>query len=476
MDSTTIAALDWGWQGKGLTFKLTDKTKYVIEHQAVPGDVIFRVGKTGEEEDIPAHKSIISMGSAPFYAMFYGPAADKSEDCIRIPDLDAAAFNNLIRFLYTECTDRVTWENVMGTLACAKKYGVPALMTACRYFAQENISPYNACYFLVQARGLDENDLIVIALAIIDRQTREVFAAESFTDIDHDLLCEIISRDTLTINELDLYHAVHRWAVEECKLHGEVTADRKREVLGRGIGLVRFPLLTTTEIADGPAQDGILTIIEENNLYRHFLASQKPPLPYTMAPRLPRPHLLTVKLNLWRGINKPNETDEDTLGRIVIVFRTDIAPHACRVIQDICSKSRDTIRVHWGPAPSVNELEFDGNYESVRPHPAIPIENFVLKHAYAGIVSLESTSSTGDGKVDPTRWWICKGPEPEKDGRNMVVGKVTEGLEILDVAQAWISRPDDDGVSIWIESIVVVDDEEEDTEDEEDVPDERSDH
>lgn len=67
-----------------------------------------------------------------------------------------------------------------------------------------------------------------------------------------DTLVAVLERDTLGIREVRLFNAVVRWSEAECQRRQlQVTPENKRKVLGKALGLIRFPLMTIEEFAAG---------------------------------------------------------------------------------------------------------------------------------------------------------------------------------------------------------------------------------
>ncbi|MPC39100.1 BTB/POZ domain-containing protein 2 [Portunus trituberculatus] len=64
-----------------------------------------------------------------------------------------------------------------------------------------------------------------------------------------------------------------------------VTGANQRKLLGPALSLVRFPLMTVEEFAQGPAQSGILTDREVVQLFLHFTVNPKPPVNFLDIPR-----------------------------------------------------------------------------------------------------------------------------------------------------------------------------------------------
>uniref|UniRef100_A0A8C0VYF5 BTB domain-containing protein n=1 Tax=Castor canadensis TaxID=51338 RepID=A0A8C0VYF5_CASCN len=247
-------------------------------------DVHFLVGKGLSSQRIPAHRFVLAVGSAVFDAMFNGGMATTSTE-IELPDVEPAAFLALLKFLYSDEV-QIGPETVMTTLYTAKKYAVPALEAHCVEFLKKNLRADNAFMLLTQARLFDEPQLASLCLENIDKNTADAITAEGFTDIDLDTLVAVLERDTLGIREVRLFNAVVRWSEAECQRQQlQVTPENKRKVLGKALGLIRFPLMTIEEFAAGPAQSGILVDREVVSLFLHFTVNPKPRVEFIDRPR-----------------------------------------------------------------------------------------------------------------------------------------------------------------------------------------------
>lgn len=61
-----------------------------------------------------------------------------------------------------------------------------------------------------------------------------------------------MERDTLGVREVRLFGAAVRWAEAEAQRQQlQPTPENKRRVLGKALGLIRFPLMTIEEFAAG---------------------------------------------------------------------------------------------------------------------------------------------------------------------------------------------------------------------------------
>lgn len=253
-------------------------------NNAILSDVTFVVGRDNQEQRIPAHRFVLSVGSAVFDAMFNSTWPTNNEE-IPLPDVEPASFLALLKFLYSDEV-QICPETVMTTLYTAKKYAVPALEKNCVDYLKRHLCADNAFLLLTQARLFDEPQLAAMCLETIDKATPDALSAEGFTDIDVDTLSAVLDRDSLRIKEAKLFSHVIRWSEAECVRQGlPVTPDNKRSVLGPVLSKIRFPLMTVEEFAQGPAQSGILADRECVSLFLHFTVNPKPPVGFLDIPR-----------------------------------------------------------------------------------------------------------------------------------------------------------------------------------------------
>ncbi|XP_051990031.1 BTB/POZ domain-containing protein 2-like [Xyrauchen texanus] len=271
----------YNWQATKSTVK--ERFAFLFNNEVL-SDVHFLVGKGMGVQRIPAHRFVLAVGSAVFDAMFNGGMATTSTE-IELPDVEAAAFLALLKFLYSDEV-HIGPETVMTTLYTAKKYAVPALEAHCVEFLKKNLRADNAFMLLTQARLFDEPQLASLCLENIDKNTGDALAAEGFTDIDLDTLFAVLERDTLGVREVRLFGAAVRWAEAEAhRQQLQPTPENKRRVLGKALSLIRFPLMTIEEFAAGPAQSAILTDREVVSLFLHFTVNPKPRVEFIDRPR-----------------------------------------------------------------------------------------------------------------------------------------------------------------------------------------------
>ena len=219
---------------------------------------------------IPAHKFVWSICSPVFFAMFCGEMAEKS-DSVELPDCEHKAVLEMLRFMYSEKVE-LNESNVMQVLYVAKKYMVKSLVGECIDFLGENLDVGNVLWVLSHAQQYDETDLVAHCWEDIDRDTHGVVKSAEFASIERCVLEEIVTRDSLTISEIELFKAVDLWAAEKCDRNGlPVNGNEKRRVLGEiVVHAIRFPTMEEKEFANVVANSEILTSEEVVGIMKYF--------------------------------------------------------------------------------------------------------------------------------------------------------------------------------------------------------------
>ena len=238
----------------------------------------------GSDKKFFAHKYVLGTSSAVFHAMFYGKLAEK-HSVVHINDTNDENLEEFLRFLYTdECN--LTADNTMFMLYLAKKYIVTSLADRCVEFLMDILAVENAFVLLEQAIEFDEKELEAKCWELVDLKTTDVVAAEGFTDISGATLATLLKRQTLKVNEVDLFKAVIKWSEAECsRKEIEANAKNKRIVMGNAIYHIRFASMTAQEFAQNVSQSGILTPEEIILFYDKFCGVERKSETWNMSER-----------------------------------------------------------------------------------------------------------------------------------------------------------------------------------------------
>ncbi|XP_068696405.1 BTB/POZ domain-containing protein 6-like [Montipora foliosa] len=261
------------WQTKRPTIR--ERTMFMLNNDLF-SDVKFVVRKFNSDDEseskqvIPAHKFVLSISSPVFEAMFYGELAETSGS-IELPDCEYNSLLELFRFMYSDEVN-LSGSNVMEVFYLAKKYMVPSLVDKCSKYVQSNLHPSNVLSILPLAEKYDDKALVARCWEVIDTQSEEVVTSDGFATIQRSFLEAIISRDTLTMKEINLFKGVHLWATKQCKIQGlEANGEAKRGILGEAVvKKIRFPLMEEKEFATVVLDKKILTQDEVINLVKFF--------------------------------------------------------------------------------------------------------------------------------------------------------------------------------------------------------------
>ena len=245
-----------------------------------------RGGENESKKAIPAHKFILAISSPVFEAMFFGELAE-TKDTIELPDCEYGSLLELFRYMYSDEVN-LSGSNVMGVLYLAKKYLVSSLVDKCTEYLQLNVDPSNVFSILPTAQRYEEKGLVDRCWEVIDSRAGFAVKSDGFETIERSLLEAVVARDTLTIEEVELFKAVDTWATKQCLKQGfGVSGKVKRKVLGEHIvRAIRFPLMKHDEFAAVVLDTNILTYDEIVNFFKFYSSTLTSPLGFSETPRV----------------------------------------------------------------------------------------------------------------------------------------------------------------------------------------------
>ena len=272
-------SVEVNWQTTRPTIR--ERTKFMFNNDLF-SDVKF-VARTsdGESESkraVPAHKFVLSIGSPVFEAMLYGELAE-TRDTIELPDCDYESLLELFRYMYSDEVN-LSGSTVLGVLYLAKKYMVPSLVAKCTKYLQDNLDASNVFDILPKADKYEEKVIVDQCWEVIDGQTKTAVDSDGFMTIQRSILEAVVVRDSLSIEEVDLFRAVDLWATKQCENNGSTASgELKRRILGERIfKAIRFPVMTQREFAAVVVEKRILTPDELIRLVQFFSSTLTSPV------------------------------------------------------------------------------------------------------------------------------------------------------------------------------------------------------
>ena len=284
-----------------------ERNEFMFNNELL-SDIKFQVGKQGDNLKILCgHKYVLATASPVFFAMLFGDLAECG-DTIEIKDCEPDSFAEFLRYVYCDQAN-LNPSNVLGILYLAKKYIIPFLVKECVNYLMENVTVNNLLEVLQAARCFSEGRLERHCWSILSRETWKTFQSDSFLEIDAQLLASILEKDGLNINEIEVFKAIKKWVERKLSRdNAELTTENKRRALDEIIHLIRFPVMSAKEFAEGPARSELLPIEDVKDIFVYLNAGiieKSCSTKYSFCPRNFKPSVCarynkTMKNYLWR--------------------------------------------------------------------------------------------------------------------------------------------------------------------------------
>ena len=279
---------------------------------------------------IPAHKFILAISSPVFEAMFFGKLAE-TKNTIELPDCEYGSLLELFRYMYSDEVN-LSGSNVMGVLYLAKKYMVSALVDKCTKYLQLNLDPWNVFSVLPSAQRYEEKELADRCWEVIDSRAGSAVISDAFQTIERSLLEAVVARNTLAIEEVELFKAVDMWATKQCQKQGfGVSGKMKRKVLGEQIvTTIRFPLMKYSEFSAVVPNTNILTSDEIINFFKFYSSTLTSPLGFSETPRIK--HAAFPRCGRFQSVSEEFVTYSSDKHFLLFVVDKDIMLHGLRLL------------------------------------------------------------------------------------------------------------------------------------------------
>ncbi|XP_055356940.1 BTB/POZ domain-containing protein 3-like isoform X2 [Paramacrobiotus metropolitanus] len=192
-------------------------------------------------------------------------------------------------YIYTDEID-VTVEVALATMKCAEQYDLPPLAGHCfdSILRDLHASDQNCLRHLEKAITLAFADDSVLENCwhYVDIHCEKILKSEQFSELSFTMLRMMLQRDSLLAEENSIYVAMDRWATAACARSNLVpSATNRRQILGDCLYLIRFPLMTDIQLADGPTDSGLLEPSELKDIYMQKYATTKRSLQFPAQPR-----------------------------------------------------------------------------------------------------------------------------------------------------------------------------------------------
>lgn len=159
------------------------------------------------------------------------------------------------RYLYcndTEIHPHCLWD----TVNAANKYQLPHLLKECERQLIDSLAVRNFCDYIEFNRLFELKRLQVRCLEFWDVQARSVVHTPAFESLSCDVLIQLISRDTLDLEEIQVFNACMRWTQKQSMGHSK-PIERSRNLLKTLLGEVRILDISEKEFVEGAVKSYI---------------------------------------------------------------------------------------------------------------------------------------------------------------------------------------------------------------------------
>ncbi|XP_031631812.1 BTB/POZ domain-containing protein 6-A-like [Contarinia nasturtii] len=210
---------------------------------------------------IPAHKSILAVGSPVFEAMFYGPMKEK--DDVKIVDASPEAFKVFLQFFYLGKV-QLTSNNIISVTKLCHKYEVADALTFCEKVLQKILTINDIRTYYELAILLDLESKITFCEQQIKQNPEVILKSDDFLKYDRKMLDKILELVSSNCRPSTIVDACIAWAKDVCERNNQQpTPARLRAELDELIGRIPFEKLTKDEfILFNVTYEGLLKEID----------------------------------------------------------------------------------------------------------------------------------------------------------------------------------------------------------------------
>lgn len=129
-------------------------------------------------KSFPVHKSILSVRSPVFKAMFSNPMAEKDGHVLEIPDVDPGTLEKMLLFIYLNEMQDLESDSALNLYFAADKYGIEDLKGITRSILKSTLCVSNVLDIIVHADSRGDQDLKSSAMEFIISHDEQIIESE----------------------------------------------------------------------------------------------------------------------------------------------------------------------------------------------------------------------------------------------------------------------------------------------------------
>lgn len=205
-------------------------------------------------------------------------------------------------------------------LYAAKKFQLKGLTTLCFQYLDAEMHDETVSKIMEQAHIYNETGLYEKCLRYTLTNGNTVLRKPGFAELCSECVARILKSDDLRANEEAVFEGCITWANAECRRQKKQTTDEtRREVLGKLLYLIRFPVMDITyftqkvSLGNLLSHDETLSIFqyfhgEEQQLPNRFSRSERNRFPRTMKDNA-EPVMLSTRSPAMSRVNRFSTTE-----------------------------------------------------------------------------------------------------------------------------------------------------------------------
>ncbi|KAG4078576.1 hypothetical protein HA402_002690 [Bradysia odoriphaga] len=250
------------------------RMKWLVNNQRF-ADATFVVGEG--KKLVYAHKNILATGSPVFERMFFSnhDLQMSGREPIEIPDLTAAGFINMLKYIYTNRLKGLDLSELFDTFMAGNKYQVYKMNDKLFSFVNDVLNSSNCCIIYDQLMKLPAESVCVPVdhvKELIRYNSASALKNEQFMNVSLETVLDILNMDTLTVDEIDVLASCADWVAAEIKRQNlEPNAANMQETFKPIKNFIRFSMITIDQLKNFKPIMYLLSSDELNSLFAHYL-------------------------------------------------------------------------------------------------------------------------------------------------------------------------------------------------------------
>jgi hypothetical protein len=151
------------------------------------------------------------------------------------------------------------------------------IVKKCKKYLEENMSVTNICTIMESAHTFSDSELLRKCQEFFYKEPVKCIQSESFLDLCPECVDHVISSDELAVEERLIFERALEWADAECvRKDMEVNDSNRRQVMGKILNHIRFPIMDSQYFAEKIACREILSKSERLAVFTIMCSGHRP--------------------------------------------------------------------------------------------------------------------------------------------------------------------------------------------------------